>query len=112
MPLLPWIDAENFNPGYMMRGMHLLPKRARQAGMAAQPGLLGREGRNSRTRISTMRPSSTNRRSSVNPDRRCTRGKLIFPQPTFHAGLRFSTKAVVPSRPSSLRTAATKLSAA
>ncbi len=27
MPLLPWIDAENFNPGYMMRGMHLLPKR-------------------------------------------------------------------------------------
>jgi cation diffusion facilitator CzcD-associated flavoprotein CzcO len=27
MPILPWIDAENFNPGYMMRGMHLLPKR-------------------------------------------------------------------------------------
>jgi len=27
MPLLPWIDSENFNPGYMMRGMHLLPKR-------------------------------------------------------------------------------------
>ena len=27
MPLLPWIDEENFNPGYMMRGMHLLPKR-------------------------------------------------------------------------------------
>jgi cation diffusion facilitator CzcD-associated flavoprotein CzcO len=27
MPLLPWIDAENFNPGYMMRGMHLLPRR-------------------------------------------------------------------------------------
>jgi cation diffusion facilitator CzcD-associated flavoprotein CzcO len=27
MPLLPWIDAENFNPGYLMRGMHLLPKR-------------------------------------------------------------------------------------
>jgi cation diffusion facilitator CzcD-associated flavoprotein CzcO len=27
MPLLPWIDAENFNPGYMTRGMHLLPKR-------------------------------------------------------------------------------------
>jgi cation diffusion facilitator CzcD-associated flavoprotein CzcO len=27
MPLLPWIDAENFNPGYMMRAMHLLPKR-------------------------------------------------------------------------------------
>jgi cation diffusion facilitator CzcD-associated flavoprotein CzcO len=27
MPLLPWIDADNFNPGYMMRGMHLLPKR-------------------------------------------------------------------------------------
>ncbi len=27
MPLLPWIDTENFNPGYLMRGMHLLPKR-------------------------------------------------------------------------------------
>jgi cation diffusion facilitator CzcD-associated flavoprotein CzcO len=27
MPLLSWIDPENFNPGYMMRGMHLLPKR-------------------------------------------------------------------------------------
>ena len=28
MPLLPWIDPENFNPGYLMRGMHLLPKRS------------------------------------------------------------------------------------
>ncbi|HTB01144.1 MAG TPA: NAD(P)/FAD-dependent oxidoreductase [Bradyrhizobium sp.] len=27
MPILPWIDPENFNPGYMMRNMHLLPKR-------------------------------------------------------------------------------------
>jgi cation diffusion facilitator CzcD-associated flavoprotein CzcO len=27
MPLLDWIDPENFNPGYMVRGMHLLPKR-------------------------------------------------------------------------------------
>ncbi len=27
MPLLPWIDPENFNPGYIMRGIHLLPKR-------------------------------------------------------------------------------------
>ena len=27
MPLLPWIDPDNFNPGYLMRGMHLLPKR-------------------------------------------------------------------------------------
>ena len=27
MPLLPWIDEENFNPGYMRRGMRLLPKR-------------------------------------------------------------------------------------
>ena len=26
MNLLPWIDPENFNPGYLMRGMHLLPK--------------------------------------------------------------------------------------
>jgi cation diffusion facilitator CzcD-associated flavoprotein CzcO len=27
MQLLPWIDPENFNPGYLMRHMHLLPKR-------------------------------------------------------------------------------------
>jgi len=27
MALLDWIDAGNFNPGYMMRGMHLLPQR-------------------------------------------------------------------------------------
>ena len=27
MPLLPWLDTENFNPGYMLRGMDLLPKR-------------------------------------------------------------------------------------
>ncbi len=27
MPLLPWMDPEDFNPGYLMRGMHLLPKR-------------------------------------------------------------------------------------
>jgi cation diffusion facilitator CzcD-associated flavoprotein CzcO len=27
MPLQSWIDPENFNPGYMMRDMHRLPKR-------------------------------------------------------------------------------------
>ena len=27
MEILDWIDPENFNPGYMMRNMHLLPKR-------------------------------------------------------------------------------------
>jgi len=27
MPLLAWLDPENFNPGYMMRSMSLLPKR-------------------------------------------------------------------------------------
>jgi cation diffusion facilitator CzcD-associated flavoprotein CzcO len=27
MPLLPWIDEENFNPGYLMRAMDILPKR-------------------------------------------------------------------------------------
>jgi cation diffusion facilitator CzcD-associated flavoprotein CzcO len=26
-PQLPWIDEENFNPGYLMRDMHLMPKR-------------------------------------------------------------------------------------
>ena len=27
MPLSEWMDPENFNPGYLMRGMHLLPKK-------------------------------------------------------------------------------------
>ena len=27
MELLPWIDPENFSSGYVMRGLHLLPKR-------------------------------------------------------------------------------------
>lgn len=27
MDILPWIDPENFNPGYLMRDMHMLPKR-------------------------------------------------------------------------------------
>ncbi|MEO8539500.1 MAG: NAD(P)/FAD-dependent oxidoreductase [bacterium] len=27
MALLPWMDPENFNPGYLMRAMDLLPKR-------------------------------------------------------------------------------------
>ena len=27
MPLLSWIDPENFNPSYLTRDMHLLPKR-------------------------------------------------------------------------------------
>ena len=27
MPLESWIDPENFNPGYLTRSMHLLPKR-------------------------------------------------------------------------------------
>ena len=29
MELLPWMDADNFNPGYLMRSMHLMPKRGR-----------------------------------------------------------------------------------
>lgn len=27
MPILPWMDQENFNPGYLMRDMHKMPKR-------------------------------------------------------------------------------------
>jgi cation diffusion facilitator CzcD-associated flavoprotein CzcO len=26
MDLLPWVDPENFNPGYLMRSMHLMPR--------------------------------------------------------------------------------------
>jgi cation diffusion facilitator CzcD-associated flavoprotein CzcO len=27
MPVFDWVDPENFNPGYLMRGAHLMPKR-------------------------------------------------------------------------------------
>ena len=27
MPILPWVDPEDFNPGYIKRAEHLLPKR-------------------------------------------------------------------------------------
>ena len=26
MPLLPWVEPENFNPGYIARGLHLMPR--------------------------------------------------------------------------------------
>jgi len=31
MKILPWIDEENFNPNYLLRAMHLLPKRGDKA---------------------------------------------------------------------------------
>jgi cation diffusion facilitator CzcD-associated flavoprotein CzcO len=31
MPLLPWIDPENFNPNYLMRDLHRMPKRGDKA---------------------------------------------------------------------------------
>lgn len=27
----PWVDAENFNPGYLTRSMHLMPKQGDRA---------------------------------------------------------------------------------
>jgi hypothetical protein len=26
MELRPWVDPDNFNPGYLARGLHLLPQ--------------------------------------------------------------------------------------
>ena len=40
MPLLPWIDPENFNPGYLMRAHAPAAETRRQAGVATHPGLL------------------------------------------------------------------------
>jgi cation diffusion facilitator CzcD-associated flavoprotein CzcO len=31
LPILPWIDEQNFSPGYMQRGMHLWPRRLDKA---------------------------------------------------------------------------------
>ena len=59
MPLLPWIDPENFNPGYLMRGMHLLPKRGDKPEWQHTQDYWAREGRSSRPSTSTARRSST-----------------------------------------------------
>jgi cation diffusion facilitator CzcD-associated flavoprotein CzcO len=31
MPLKPWVDPDNFNPGYLLRGLHLLPSQGEHA---------------------------------------------------------------------------------
>ncbi len=31
MPTRPWVDPDNFNPGYLTRGMHLMPKQGDHA---------------------------------------------------------------------------------
>jgi cation diffusion facilitator CzcD-associated flavoprotein CzcO len=51
MPLHDWIDPNNFNPGYLMRSMHLLPRRR----------TTGARRRRSRRSTSTRRSSCTAR---------------------------------------------------
>ena len=55
MELLPWIESDNFNPGYLVRGLDQMPRRGGQARMAAQSGLLGRKGRDSEDRSGRQR---------------------------------------------------------
>ena len=43
MKIGEWIDPEDFNPGYLMRNMHLLPKAGDKPEVATHPGLLDRE---------------------------------------------------------------------
>jgi hypothetical protein len=31
MPLSPWVDTGNFNPGYVTRSLHLLPRQGDHA---------------------------------------------------------------------------------
>ncbi len=45
MKLQPWIDTEDFNPGYLLRGMHLLPRRGGAARPALPAGYWHRKGR-------------------------------------------------------------------
>jgi hypothetical protein len=42
MPLLPWIDPENFNLGYLMRACTFC-RSGQQTRVATHPGLLDRE---------------------------------------------------------------------
>ena len=45
MPLLPWVDPENFNPGYLDAGHAPDAQAGRPRPVAPHPGLLDREGR-------------------------------------------------------------------
>ena len=64
MPLLPWIDPENFNPGYLHARHAPAAQARRQAGMAAHPGLLARKGHVAGDRPRRPAPSSTRDLSS------------------------------------------------
>ena len=50
MPRLPWVEPENFNPGYLTRSVHLMPQAGRPRPVAPHAGLLDREGRAARRR--------------------------------------------------------------
>ena len=60
MPLLSWMDPENFNPGYLMRSMHLLPKRG------DKPEWQHTQDHWAETK--TLRPSTWTARSSSTPE--------------------------------------------
>lgn len=40
MPLRPWIDPDDFNPGYLARGVHLLPRQGANPGWHITPDFL------------------------------------------------------------------------
>ena len=44
MELRPWVDPDNFNPGYLTRSMHLMPKQGDHQPWLHTPGLLDRQG--------------------------------------------------------------------
>ncbi len=59
MKRLPWIDPDNFNPGYLMRSMHLLPKRGDKYEWQHIRRITGAKRTNFRPSISTATNSST-----------------------------------------------------
>jgi hypothetical protein len=62
MPLLPWIDPENFNPGYLTRNMHLLPNVATNLNGSIRK-ITGPKRTSSRPSISMTGFSSTGSRA-------------------------------------------------
>ena len=44
MALKPWVEPENFNPGYIQRGIHLLPRQGEPCALAAPAGLCAGQG--------------------------------------------------------------------
>ena len=68
MELVPWVEPENFNPGYLTRSLHLMPKQGAHDPVAAAATTTPWRARCSRGRLRRRHRSSSSSRASVEPE--------------------------------------------